>query len=1526
MSTDKTVLITGASRGLGLTFAKHYTKAGWKVIGTARNVDKANELKALSPLRLCRWTRAMKIRSPKWPRSSTASPSICSSTTPESSSQAPGRGRRGLAIVASVTSILGSIEVNLDGAFGPLKKVYYDNHKLPNGEMYGYRASKSALNMINANLAMELKKDKISMVVLQPGYVKTDLNHGGGAIDPETSIAGMTKVLSTVTLEDTSKFYDFQGPELPCMVHPELVKFVSFQKERVARRDAEQPAHNFGRVTNTDLSNLSPEQQMDLSFQLKYLRQYWHSHLRFFGLNPELPGVVQRALMYRNKVSHQSHMTLAQYEAAIATFEKLADIIECNSTIRQQIKELVTKLLSFSPLGKKLAAAEAPEDRKQVENKDKSQDQESKAAEDAVLMPPTASLDQILQHEYLYDGDVNEEPLWLELKLIGNDYFKEGNYTEAIEAYSQGLVVAPNQAVLYGNRARCYLRLKKFSRAREDAENALEADNYENIKYYRLLSETLMGMKDFDEAKEICDQGLELGPEDMVLRSRKRTAESMIAEEKAAYEKEKKRLELEERAKVEAANAAAAAKAIQEATSRKNKAKKKKNTLKNTAPEMELVAMINYQEVPAKWIEVHTRGSRRLEMYQQGMESLVVAAKALLQVTDSIGMPGRSRLPLDQLVKEGMANLRKAGEAGVAEAWFRLGVLYSSSVRKGMPLTADPHRMLECFHKAASLRPFIKPPGNRVFPHQGVGEAENELGVCYRDGRPASVVEADPKKAFHFFLRSAEHDYPLGQYHVAIAYSNGSGTPVDAFAARMWTSRAAQHGLPEAQQYLAQLFEKGYGGRRDETQAREWSLTASQNRLTDLLMKHDFADVGVTAFGGGKIADKFASNPTASQRGKEVFQQFYDAYLDEKGNGESAFDAVDSDGEEIQITKVSSYTPSATSSSDHMGRSGNYRPSSAVIDAEIQARARNGGITACKYLESEKLLGNASKLLAVGDIKGALRYLKKADLRWERPKGVFSTTSSADLLPKVLKEAAVSLQINPRDIDAAYVLGRWEMMSDQDIILHWKRCVKMHPNEASFHFYLGVAYLTLQRYNDAMDAMEAALAIEKKPDWLYWFAAPMIGLGMIDPALAVYKEYVDSNPPDERFIPDAYYSIGALYFKKYDNAMATVYHELGQMAESSPSAFLPFTLEFFTILPRIRFAPKFHFAGAIVEVTKGKNNYTVFSLQTVINQRWTLRVDHSTPPSGSSAVFDAEVDNSVLVFWRRPPPLEMVDRRALAVPMEGDVYGQDVVIYVLKCSSQALAFELCQLRHNKYMENGTLCAGCGNPPYFGEGLSACGACKAVKYCTRDCQRVHWKRVHRHMCKKTSLLRFCTMMTEDVTPDERAGKKSTGRQTQAKKDSPPPNISREEVVYVDDTVEILEGILETVKSKAIGPELAEYYMLPRDPSRPNMIEGSVRIFSRAKEFVVEFSIGYLTSAPNVLQQEELHYFFQIPPHNPLKLKSDGSQVFLNNCKVYTDDDSARGFRLVTEMSLGTYSLLAIAELLDYLLSNTNLYLA
>ncbi|KAG1692087.1 hypothetical protein DVH05_007537 [Phytophthora capsici] len=118
------------------------------------------------------------------------------------------------------------------------------------------------------------------------------------------------------------------------LLHLELVKFVDVQKERVARTDNERRAMGFYLHSRRfEPKNLSPEQQTDLSFQLKYLSHYWHSHLQNYRLDPELLDVVTCALMYRNKVSHQSQMSLAEYNEAIATFERLADTIGCNALV-----------------------------------------------------------------------------------------------------------------------------------------------------------------------------------------------------------------------------------------------------------------------------------------------------------------------------------------------------------------------------------------------------------------------------------------------------------------------------------------------------------------------------------------------------------------------------------------------------------------------------------------------------------------------------------------------------------------------------------------------------------------------------------------------------------------------------------------------------------------------------------------------------------------------------------------------------------------------------------------------------------------------------------------------------------------------------------------------------------------------------------------------------------------------------------------------------------------------------------------
>lgn len=47
-SSSPTVLITGANRGIGLEFARQYAARGWKVIATARDPAKANELQTLA--------------------------------------------------------------------------------------------------------------------------------------------------------------------------------------------------------------------------------------------------------------------------------------------------------------------------------------------------------------------------------------------------------------------------------------------------------------------------------------------------------------------------------------------------------------------------------------------------------------------------------------------------------------------------------------------------------------------------------------------------------------------------------------------------------------------------------------------------------------------------------------------------------------------------------------------------------------------------------------------------------------------------------------------------------------------------------------------------------------------------------------------------------------------------------------------------------------------------------------------------------------------------------------------------------------------------------------------------------------------------------------------------------------------------------------------------------------------------------------------------------------------------------------
>lgn len=98
--------------------------------------------------------------------------------------------------VAIVTSRVGSIEDNSSGGY------------------YGYRASKTAVNMIGTNLMHDLKPRDIAVALLHPGLVATEMT-GRQGIDPVDSARGLIQRIDGLNMTNTGSFWHAEGYELP---------------------------------------------------------------------------------------------------------------------------------------------------------------------------------------------------------------------------------------------------------------------------------------------------------------------------------------------------------------------------------------------------------------------------------------------------------------------------------------------------------------------------------------------------------------------------------------------------------------------------------------------------------------------------------------------------------------------------------------------------------------------------------------------------------------------------------------------------------------------------------------------------------------------------------------------------------------------------------------------------------------------------------------------------------------------------------------------------------------------------------------------------------------------------------------------------------------------------------------------------------------------------------------------------------------------------------------------------------------
>ena len=221
-----TVLITGANRGLGLEFARQYAADGWRVIGTARNPQRADELNALSvevaqldvasqasvdalaqllerrPIDLLInnagiFPRVNKIEEVNLDDYSRTIAVNTLGPVRVTRALLPNLRRGEKKTIVNITSRLGSIALNDFGAF------------------YGYRESKAALNMFTKTLAIELDPEGFTCLTIHPGWVKTDMGGQNANLTPEESISGMRAVIEKLGPADTGTYWSYSGEEEP---------------------------------------------------------------------------------------------------------------------------------------------------------------------------------------------------------------------------------------------------------------------------------------------------------------------------------------------------------------------------------------------------------------------------------------------------------------------------------------------------------------------------------------------------------------------------------------------------------------------------------------------------------------------------------------------------------------------------------------------------------------------------------------------------------------------------------------------------------------------------------------------------------------------------------------------------------------------------------------------------------------------------------------------------------------------------------------------------------------------------------------------------------------------------------------------------------------------------------------------------------------------------------------------------------------------------------------------------------------
>ncbi|NWX13530.1 RPAP3 protein, partial [Aegotheles bennettii] len=121
-------------------------------------------------------------------------------------------------------------------------------------------------------------------------------------------------------------------------------------------------------------------------------------------------------------------------------------------------------------------------------------------------------------------------------KEKGNNYFKQGNFDEAIKCYTRGMHSDPYNPVLPTNRASAFYRMKKFSVAESDCNLALALDkNY--TKAYARRAAARFALKNLQGAKEDYEKVLELDANNFEAKNELKKIDQALSSKKGSEQK-----------------------------------------------------------------------------------------------------------------------------------------------------------------------------------------------------------------------------------------------------------------------------------------------------------------------------------------------------------------------------------------------------------------------------------------------------------------------------------------------------------------------------------------------------------------------------------------------------------------------------------------------------------------------------------------------------------------------------------------------------------------------------------------------------------------------------------------------------------------------------------------------------------------------------------------------------------------------------------------------------------------------------